>query len=202
MCSAISLVSTFPPLKSARPARPNTLACRRGKTAYQRSGTGSWRRPRKTMDIDHVIAQHGAWFYLLAFVWTYFEGETIVLAAGFAAAQGLLDPILLLVASWLGSFCGDQCNFSSFALGLSAVKWDRFLRLNFLAAGLWAACFVGVGYFLGHAFRAALPEIARTVSLALLAALVLASLGVGIVHRLQRRRRQPRVPPGAKVAAD
>ncbi len=202
------------------------------------------------MDIDHVIAQHGAWFYLLAFVWTYFEGETIVLAAGFAAAQGLLDPILLLVASWLGSFCGDQCyfwlgrqfgtrlldrfprwrhgvdralywlerynacfilsfrfiygvrNFSSFALGLSAVKWDRFLRLNFLAAGLWAACFVGVGYFLGHAFRAALPEIARTVSLALLAALVLASLGVGIVHRLQRRRRQPRVPPGAKVAAD
>jgi membrane protein DedA with SNARE-associated domain len=200
------------------------------------------------MDIDHVVAQHGAYFYLVAFLWTYLEGETIVLAAGFAAAQGLLDPVLLLVASWLGSFCGDQCyfwlgrqfgsrlldrfprwrhgvdralywlerynagfilsfrfiygvrNFSSFALGLSAVKWDRFLRLNFLAAGLWAACFVGVGYFLGHAFRAVLPDIARTFSLLMLGALVVASLGIGLAHRLGRRRRQPRVPQGAKIA--
>ena len=37
-------------------------------------------------------------------------------------------------------------NFSSFALGLSAVHWERFLRLNFLAAGLWAATFVAAGY--------------------------------------------------------
>ena len=36
-------------------------------------------------------------FFLLIFGWTFFEGETIVLFAAFAAAQGLLDPWLLLV---------------------------------------------------------------------------------------------------------
>src|SRR5438045_4433799 len=142
------------------------------------------------MDLNHLIAQHGAWFYPIAFVSTFLEGETVILCAGFAAAQGLLDPYLLLGAAWLGSFAGDQCyfwlgrnfgnrlldrfprwrpgvgralhwleryntgfilsfrfiygvrNFSSFALGLSAIDWRRFLKLNLLAAGLWAARFV------------------------------------------------------------
>ena len=48
------------------------------------------------MDIQ-LIADYGVYFYLLVFVWTFFEGETIVLFAAFAAAQGLLDPLLLLV---------------------------------------------------------------------------------------------------------
>src|SRR6266702_6701235 len=198
------------------------------------------------MNIHQLIADHGAYFYLIAFIWTFLEGETIVLFAGFAAAQGLLDPFLLLAASWLGSFAGDQAyfwigrhcglwvlkrfpgwrygvesalywleryntgfilsfrfiygvrNFSSFAMGMSAVHWKRFMKLNFVAASLWAASFVAVGYFLGHAFRALLGHLVRSFSLAMLVAFVVLTVGVWLFHRLQKRR-QLRVPPGAKI---
>src|SRR5579862_7912652 len=198
------------------------------------------------MDINQLIANHGAYFYVVAVVWTFLEGETFILFAAFAAAHGLIDPWLLLIAAWLGSFSGDQFyfwlarhfgvrllerfprwrhrvdaplhflerydagfiltfrfiygirNFSSFALGLSAVRWDRFLRLNFTAAGLWAASFVGVGFFLGHAFHAVLGDIARSFSLVMLAVFVALGAGMWLLHRLQRRRLL-RVPPGADV---
>lgn len=63
------------------------------------------------MTIQHILTGHGAWPYLLTFAWTFVEGESFVLFAGFAAAQGLLNPVLLLLAAWLGSFGGDQCYF-------------------------------------------------------------------------------------------
>jgi len=199
------------------------------------------------MDINQLIVDNGACFYAIAFIWTFLEGETLILFAGFAAAQGLVNPFLLLIAAWLGSFSGDQCyfwlgrhfgvrlldrfprwrysvdvalhwlerydagfilsfrfiygvrNFSSFALGLSAVRWDRFLRLNFLAAGLWAASFVGVGYFLGHTFRAMLGDIARSFGIVMLGVFIAVSGGMWLVHRIQRRRQAIRVPPGANV---
>lgn len=189
------------------------------------------------MEFDQLIAAHGAWFYLIAFVWTFLEGETVVVFAGFAAAQGLLNPFLLLAATGLGSFVGDQSwfwvgrhfgvklldrfprwrggvdaalrwlerydtgfilsfrfiygvrNFSSFAMGMSAIRGRRFLVLNFLAAALWAAGFIAVGYFLGHAFRAMLGDIARTFSLGMLGIFVIIAGGVGLFHRIQQRRR-------------
>src|SRR3954453_3812631 len=198
------------------------------------------------MDIQ-LIADYGVYFYLLIFVWTFFEGETIVLFAGFAAAQGLLDPPLLLVCAGLGSYLGDQCyfwlgrqygvrllkrfpswrpgvesalswlerydtgfilsfrfiygvrNFSSFALGLSAVRWERFLRLNFLAAGPGAASFVAGGYFLGHAFRAMLGDVARSFSLAMLVVFVLIGGGMWLLHRAGRRSRAAVARVGAEV---
>jgi len=199
------------------------------------------------MDINQLIAHNGACFYAIVFIWTFLEGETVVLFAGFAAAQGLVDPILLFSAAWLGSFSGDQCyfwlgrrfgarlldrfprwrhgvdaalhwlerydtgfilsfrfiygvrNFSSFALGMSAVRWNRFLRLNFVAAGLWAASFVGVGYFLGHAFRAVLGDLARSFSFVMLGVFVTVAGGMWLLHRSQRRRPAIAVPPGIKV---
>src|SRR5205085_9612056 len=198
------------------------------------------------MDINQLIADNGACFYAIAVVWTFLEGETVILFAGFAAAQGLVDPWLLLGSAWVGSFAGDQFyfwigrhfgvnlldrfprwrhgvdaalrwlerydagfilsfrfiygvrNFSSFALGLSAVRWDRFLRLNFAAAGLWAASFVAIGYFLGHAFRAVLGDIARSFSLVMLGVFIAIGLGMWLLHRAQKRR-QLRVPAGANV---
>ena len=198
------------------------------------------------MDINQLITGHGAYFYLLALIWTFLEGETFVLFAGFAAAQGLLNPFLLLVATWLGSFSGDQTwfwigryfglrvldrfprwrngveaalywlerynagfilsfrfiygirNFSSFAMGMSAVHWKRFLSLNFLAAGLWAGSFVAAGYFLGHALRAMLSHLVRSFSLVMLGAFIVFAVAVWLFHRLQKRR-QLRVPPGAKI---
>ncbi|HEY1795640.1 MAG TPA: DedA family protein [Stellaceae bacterium] len=201
------------------------------------------------MHIHQLIAEHGAYFYLIVFVWTYLEGETIVLFAGFAAAQGLLRLEPLILAACLGSFAGDQTyfwlgrhfgqtllrrfprfrkgvnvalrwlerystgfiltfrfiygvrNFSSFALGVSAVGWRRFLWLNLFAAALWTVSFVALGYFLGHAMRKALPDVARSVRLSMLAGLVVVGLATWLLHWLQRRR-QFRPPSGAKYLPD
>lgn len=201
------------------------------------------------MRIHQLIAENGAYFYLIVFVWTFLEGETIVLFAGFAAAQGLLRLEPLILAACLGSFAGDQTyfwlgrqfgqavlkrfprfrrgvnvalkwlerystgfiltfrfiygvrNFSSFALGVSAVGWRRFLWLNLFAAALWAVSFVAAGYFLGHAMRKALPDIARSVRLSMLAGLVVVALATWLLHWLQRRRKY-RLPPGAEYLPD
>lgn len=198
------------------------------------------------MALEQLIAQNGICFYLAVFVWTFLEGETIVLFAGFAAAQGLANPLLLGLAACLGSFSGDQLyfwlgrhfgsrllaryprwrygvdnalswlerydagfilafrfiygvrNISSFALGLSAVGGRRFLWLNFVAAALWAVTFVAVGYFLGHAFRAVLGDLARSFGLVMLAVFVAFAGGMWSVHRWQRRRHAA-VPQGAKA---
>jgi membrane protein DedA with SNARE-associated domain len=194
------------------------------------------------MEFNQLITEHGTWFYALAFIWTFLEGETIVVFAGFAAAQGLLNPVLLVTASSLGSFAGDQTwfwvgrhfgarlldrcpqwrngvdgalrwleryntgfilsfrfiygvrNFSSFAMGISAVRSRRFLILNFLAAALWAGGFVAIGYCFGHAFRAALGDIARTFSLVMLAVFIVVVGVVGLFHRWLRRRQQRLMP--------
>jgi membrane protein DedA with SNARE-associated domain len=63
------------------------------------------------MDVQELIRHHGLWVYVFTFVWTFFEGETFVLFCGFAAAQGLLNAPLLVIAAWLGSFAGDQFYF-------------------------------------------------------------------------------------------
>jgi membrane protein DedA with SNARE-associated domain len=63
------------------------------------------------LNVHRMIAEHGVWIYPITFAWTFFEGETFVLLAGFAAAQGRLSWQLLLLAAWLGSFSGDQCYF-------------------------------------------------------------------------------------------
>jgi membrane protein DedA with SNARE-associated domain len=63
------------------------------------------------VDINQLIADHGAWFYPITFVWTFLEGETFVIFAGAAAQQGLLNPYLLVLAAWSGSFAGDQLYF-------------------------------------------------------------------------------------------
>jgi len=63
------------------------------------------------LNVHRLIAEPGVWIYPITFAWTFFEGETFVLLAGFAAAQGRLSWQLLLLAAWLGSFSGDQCYF-------------------------------------------------------------------------------------------
>jgi membrane protein DedA with SNARE-associated domain len=68
-------------------------------------------RLMRDADVPRLVQEYGVWFYLLTFGWTFVEGETFVLVAGFFAAQGLLSAPVLLTAAWLGSFAGDQCYF-------------------------------------------------------------------------------------------
>jgi membrane protein DedA with SNARE-associated domain len=50
--------------------------------------------------------------YFGAAAWAFFEGETFVLLAAVAGrATGLIDPWMLTISVWLGSFAGDQLWF-------------------------------------------------------------------------------------------
>ncbi len=58
-------------------------------------------------------AEWGGFAYGAAALWAFLEGETFVLVAAAAgAATGLIDPWMLMVAVWLGSFAGDQTWFT------------------------------------------------------------------------------------------
>ncbi len=48
------------------------------------------------------------WGYLGIIIWTFFEGETVVIIAGFLASQGVMDAWLVMLSGMFGSFCGDQ----------------------------------------------------------------------------------------------
>jgi len=192
------------------------------------------------MDVPRLIHEHGSLFYLFTFAWTFIEGETFVLFAGFAAAQGLLSAPLLLLAAWLGSFAGDQCyfwvgrrfglrllkrrplwsarvdsalgwvkrydkwfilsfrfiygvrNFSSFALGISGIDWRRFLLFNLTAAFLWAASFIGAGYFCGRAAERMLGELAEKLSIILLGIFLVTVVAVFVTQRVRSRMRRQR----------
>jgi membrane protein DedA with SNARE-associated domain len=63
------------------------------------------------MNLHEIILAHGVAVYAVAFVWSFFEGESFVLFGGLAVAEGLLDPWLLGACVAIGSFCGDQCWF-------------------------------------------------------------------------------------------
>jgi membrane protein DedA with SNARE-associated domain len=62
-------------------------------------------------EIQGLINEHREWFYLITVIWTFFEGETFVLLAAAVAANGMIDPIKLTFAAWIGSYAGDQCWF-------------------------------------------------------------------------------------------
>lgn len=79
-------------------------------------------------------------------------------------------------------------NVSSFALGISGVGWQRFLILNFIAAGLWAIVFVGAGFVFGHAFEHMLGDYAERIKLGLLAVVCAIAVVAYLVYRWRRRR--------------
>ena len=55
----------------------------------------------------------GALAYVAVVLWAFFEGETFVIAAAaFGAVTGAIDPVLLMVCAWVGSFAGDQTWFT------------------------------------------------------------------------------------------
>jgi len=61
------------------------------------------------MSIESMIENYGYWALLIG---TFFEGETIVILAGFLAHQGYLKLHWIILISFFGSLCGDQLFFS------------------------------------------------------------------------------------------
>ena len=79
-------------------------------------------------------------------------------------------------------------NFSSFAMGTSGLSWPRFLILNFIAAGVWAVTFAGVGYIVGATFEHLLGDLALVFGLVMLTIFAVVIL---FIARSQRRRVAP-----------
>ena len=51
--------------------------------------------------------------YFALFLGTFFEGETILVLAGFLAFRGYMDINLVVVVAFFGSYAGDQLSFSA-----------------------------------------------------------------------------------------
>lgn len=61
------------------------------------------------MDLAALIARYG---YAVVFAGTLFEGETVLLAAGYAAHRGYLDGVAVALVACLGATLGDQLWFA------------------------------------------------------------------------------------------
>jgi membrane protein DedA with SNARE-associated domain len=62
-------------------------------------------------DINHILENHRYLPYLILLVWTFLEGETIVIIAGIAAREGHPWLPLVMVCAFCGSLCSDQLMF-------------------------------------------------------------------------------------------
>lgn len=87
------------------------------------------------MDVKHILLSYGP---AAIFVWTFFEGETVLLVAGFLAQKGYISLELSILAAFLGSMSGDQLYFQiGRKFGRQVLEWrprwraaaDRALRL-------------------------------------------------------------------------
>ncbi len=57
------------------------------------------------MDLSTLIQQYG---YVAVLLGAFIEGESVVLLAGYFAHGELLDLRLVMIVTFVGSFCGDQ----------------------------------------------------------------------------------------------
>lgn len=61
---------------------------------------------------EQFIREHTHWTYLLVIVWTFLEGETIVIVCGaFAAHAGGPNAVGIMLSALAGSMAGDQTWF-------------------------------------------------------------------------------------------
>ncbi len=72
------------------------------------------------MPLEALISTYG---YVAIAVGTFFEGETILVLAGFAAHRGYLDLPWVILSAFLGTLCGDQLYFY-----LGRVKGTQFVE--------------------------------------------------------------------------
>ena len=63
------------------------------------------------LDFDRLLADYEHFIYPGIFIWTFLEGETFIIFAGYAAFLEQLDFWLIVAFAWSGSFLGDQVYF-------------------------------------------------------------------------------------------
>ncbi|MFI4985945.1 MAG: DedA family protein [Alphaproteobacteria bacterium] len=87
------------------------------------------------MHVKQLLLDYGP---LVILVWTFFEGETVLLVAGFLAQRGYLSLEWCILAAFIGSMLGDQLYFwIGRMFGAQILEWrpawhsiaDRALRL-------------------------------------------------------------------------
>lgn len=71
--------------------------------------------------LEEFISTYG---YLAIFILTFFEGESVLIAAGFLAYSGYLDVIVVILVSSLASYVGHGTFFL-----IALYKREAFLRL-------------------------------------------------------------------------
>lgn len=83
--------------------------------------------------LEELIVAYG---YLAVLVGTFLEGETLLLAAGFACQRGMLSLPMVMVISTIGATAGDQFFFY---LGRHRREWifRRFPSLQVRAAAIY-----------------------------------------------------------------
>lgn len=62
-------------------------------------------------DLNHIFEQHRYLPYLILLVWTFLEGETIVIIAGIAARDGNPWLPMVIFCAFAGSILSDQLMF-------------------------------------------------------------------------------------------
>ena len=62
-------------------------------------------------DIGNILENHLQWAYIVLLIWTFLEGETIVIIAGVVAREGQLSLPLIILCAFCGSLCSDQLMF-------------------------------------------------------------------------------------------
>lgn len=71
--------------------------------------------------LEELISRYG---YAAIFIFTFFEGESVLIAAGFLAFNGYLDTVTIILVSALASYIGHGTFFL-----IAFFKRDAFLRL-------------------------------------------------------------------------
>ena len=72
--------------------------------------------------------------------------------------------------------------------GITSMRWRRFLFFNIIGAALWVGCWVSVGYFAGEHITAIYEYITRYSLYALIVAVIVAIVWIGL--RIRRKRVQ------------
>lgn len=63
------------------------------------------------MSMAHLAALFGTYGYAVLLAGTFLEGETVLVAAGYLAWRGYMDPALVILCAFAGSTLGDQTFF-------------------------------------------------------------------------------------------